>query len=500
MLCQPGSRLLCKLSTSGARSLGPGTTTVSKFAYSGIHTCCLLPNGRKVSAVSGACFGDSNMSYCSGPFQFDFRRLIPDSSEIPVRDLILRDRPFLIDSGEDWFPQRLRAAGKPLAGDTHDVEHFPAIFNVEQRLMEDEHASSMKLTEDPCDGDDLRLSAWAEVCRCFLDDNLAKFGAIVLRGVPFARSGNHLAEEDTFTFPDFLRATRYKMTPYVGGVTQRIQQNSDQVPVYPASDENPKVCMDLHQDNTYWPVQPAKLLFLYEKPADIGGLNPLLDMRVYLSALQEVARDDPVLQQGLDRLEREGMRYENWYPDRKFDNNNFVSWQKSFGTNSMQEVEAKLVKEKFGFEWVYAAPRGGSGSDASGNKKHDLKGLRKWNVLSPMKTHPVTGERLWVNMVVANHASYFHAHPSFPELAKKKYNDAGSAEDAYLYPFNIRYGGGGEIPYEAVLQKLRKLAWELAVGVKAHAGDLLVVDNYRAQHGRLGYEGNRKMWLGISLD
>jgi len=269
--------------------------------------------------------------------------------------------------------------------------------------------------------------------------------------------------------------------------------------VYPASDENPQVCMDLHQDNTYWPVQPAKLLFLYEKPADVGGLNPLLDVRRYLRALREAATDDALLQEGLDRLEREGVRYENWYPDKRFDSNNFVSWQKSFETDNPQEVEAKLAKEGFGFEWVYATSRG-SGSDANGNEKQELKGLRKWNVLSPLKTHPVTGEQLWVNMVVANHASYFHAHPSFPELANTKYGDVGSTEDAYAYPFNVRYGGGGEIPYEAVLQKLRKLAWELAVGVKAHAGDLLVVDNYLAQHGRLGYEGSRQMWMGISLD
>ena len=67
------------------------------------------------------------------------------------------------------------------------------------------------------------------------------------------------------------------------------------------------------------------------------------------------------------------------------------------------------------------------------------------------------------------------------------------------YPFHIRYGNGEDVPYP-VIQTLRGLAWELATAIQPVANDLLVVDNYAAQHGRLGYEGSRRMWLGISLD
>ena len=101
-----------------------------------------------------------------------------------------------------------------------------------------------------------------------------------------------------------------------------------------------------------------------------------------------------------------------------------------------------------------------------------------------------------MNMIVANHASYFHDHPSYPELSDTDYTVEG--EQDFDYPFNIKYGSGESVPYE-VIQKLRGLAWETARSFKAEAGDLLVVDNYRAQHGRLGYEPPRKMWLGISL-
>lgn len=120
----------------------------------------------------------------------------------------------------------------------------------------------------------------------------------------------------------------------------------------------------------------------------------------------------------------------------------------------------------FGFEWT------------------DNGGLRKWNVMSPFKLHPVTGEKLWVNMIVSNHASYFHDHPSFPELLGKPYLDGGDGS-GFEYPFTVKYGDGSPVPYSTI-QLLRKLAWEGATAPAPLDGDLLVVDNYAAQHGRLG--------------
>lgn len=79
-------------------------------------------------------------------------------------------------------------------------------------------------------------------------------------------------------------------------------------------------------------------------------------------------------------------------------------------------VEQNLKTGGFDFEWVYA-------EDMIDKKK--IKGLRKWNILSPWKEHPITKEKFWVNMIVANHASYFHAHPNFPQLAGTKFGEGG---------------------------------------------------------------------------
>lgn len=182
-----------------------------------------------------------------------------------------------------------------------------------------------------------------------------------------------------------------------------------------------------------------------------------------------------------DEFERRGVRYENFFPDAAQDSR-FVPWQSSFNTTDPAAVEANLRAGGFSFEWTD-------------------RGLRKWNVMSPFKTHPRTGERAWANMIMSNHASYFHQHPTFPELRDTPYTDTdtGTAKDSFPYPFHVRFGDGGEVPY-ATIQLLRAVSWQHARAYRPEVGDLLVVDNYLAQHSRLGYKGDRRFWIAISLD
>jgi len=357
-------------------------------------------------------------------------------------DVQLKNRAFLIDSKEAYFPERLNPEVNP---------DFPKIFNLDQ--ANSDSAALIKATRE------------------LIDTHLPTYGGLVIRGLPFTGQnyGNSDSQND-ISFSKLLQQLGYQLTRYVGGVTQREETG---FMVYPASGEDPQVCMDLHQDNTYWPTPPQQLFFYYEQPAEVGGLNPLLDMREYLSKIPS----DIVA-----KFVSLGVRYENYYPDQSQDSR-FVPWQKSFETEERSLVEENLKQGGFEFNWE---------ADESG----ETYSLRKWNVLSPFKQHPITSETLWVNMIVANHASYFHDHPSYPELSDIPYTVEG--ERGIDYPFNIKYGNGESVPYE-VIQTLRRLAWETARAFKAEAGDLLVVDNYRAQHGRLGYEPPRKFWVGISL-
>jgi len=355
---------------------------------------------------------------------------------------VLTKRPFLIDSKEPYFPHSLNPEVNP---------NFPKVFHLEQSQYDS--AALIKTT------------------RALIDTHLPSYGCLVIRGLPLqGQLAGNREPEKAFAFSSLLQQLGYQLTRYIGGITARKQSG---VMVYPASEEDSRVCMDLHQDNTYWLQPPKQLFFYYEQPAKVGGLNPLLDMREYLSKIPTDI---------VSKFENLGIRYESYYPDKSRDSR-FVPWQKSFETEDRSVVEAYLKEGKFEFSWE---------PDATG----ETFSLRKWNVLSPFKPHPVTAEKLWVNMIVANHASYFHDHPSYPELSDTPYTVEG--EQNIDYPFNIKYGNGDSIPYD-VIQTLRKLAWKTARCFRAKAGDLLVVDNYRTQHGRLGYEPPRKFWIGISL-
>jgi len=365
---------------------------------------------------------------------FTFQRTVPTCHMLPEHLISIKNKQFLIDSREAFFPTHVNPYPK---------SDFPMIFTYHGNFHQ-------------CDKTAVSLE-----CKSIIDANLHQTGCILFRGLQL---------NNEFTFSDFLHKTGYELTAYIGGVAIRPEKEPM---VYSASDENSAVCMDLHQDNIYWPKPPTKLLFHYEKVATKGGLNPILNMRDYVDACMLDTEASDIL----NKFDELGVRYEIFYPCQTSPaGKNFTSWQKTFQTSEPSTVENHLVRDGFDYEW-------------------DGTNLRKWKVLSPYKFHPRTGERLWVNMITANHASRFHAHPNFPELQSVVYME----QENYKYPFHIKFGDGSSVPY-ASIQKLRKIAWENARAFEAQNGDVLVIDNFLVQHGRIGYQGTRKLWLGICMN
>lgn len=277
-------------------------------------------------------------TYQYGDFLFVQEK--PTLQNFAPEDLQLKGRPFLVDSEEPYFPERINASR-----DKNDL--FLRVFHVldkntgeppqlvdlpeaaEQEPLAEDAGRPNKNPPPKTAGKNESTNCWsplAQATRSFLDAHLHRHGAAILRNLPL---------QNGQTFSDFLLQTGFALTEYVGGVTQRPQTAKM---VYPASDEDPTVCMDLHQDNTYWPKPPAKLLFFYEKPAERGGLNPLLDMRKYQQKLAEELASDQELKSAVEKFESLGIRYENWYPDQGYDSS-FVSWQRSFGTQEVAVVD-----------------------------------------------------------------------------------------------------------------------------------------------------------------
>ena len=94
--------------------------------------------------------------------------------------------------------------------------------------------------------------------------------------------------------------------------------------------------------------------------------------------------------------------------------------------------------------------------------------------------HPITGMKTWFSQVTTHHGSYYRLLPGKAEIPDDK------------MPSNTCYGDGSVIEPE-VLQHLLASGWSCAVGFKWRKGDLLVLDNLAAQHGRIGFKGERQL-------
>ena len=103
-------------------------------------------------------------------------------------------------------------------------------------------------------------------------------------------------------------------------------------------------------------------------------------------------------------------------------------------------------------------------------------------VLPVRHAHPKTGEPLWFNGVHTNHRSY--------------YEEALHVDTSDGPPMHTTFADGEPIPDETIAA-VRAAVWKASVAVRLQAGDLVVVDNMLASHGRMGWvPGNpRKVLL-----
>jgi hypothetical protein len=242
--------------------------------------------------------------------------------------------------------------------------------------------------------------------------------------------------------------------------------------VLPASYEPANWNMELHGDMCYWPEPPHVLFFLCEEPPPIGGETPMMRSRDVWCALRQETRD---------KLERVGLLYEHHYPDEHLGDARHISWQKNIART---RVEAEKVVE--GQMQVHDR-RYGTGS--SGWQWEDDGGLTKWEKVPCLLPHPITGRKEWTNTLVNIHGSSQHAYPIFPELHDLDYPAPGVR---YLY--TVKYGDASEIEPETIAE-IRATQWEASKVLKYQAGDLMILDNYTTMHGRLAYEGQRKLWF-----
>ncbi len=272
-------------------------------------------------------------------------------------------------------------------------------------------------------------------------------GALLLRGF------GTLAPEE---FAGFVRDfSGRRPLDYTGGASPRVKVCEG---VYTSTEYPRHYALSLHNELSYTYRWPEHLYFYCDTPAREGGETPVADGRALLEKIDAGVAA---------RFRERRVRYV-----RRLHGGSGVglSWREAFETAERAAVEAYCREGGVEFDWT-----------ADG-------GLRMSQVRPATHVHPLTGEEVWFNQADAFHVSGMHPETYRSYIARM------SEEE---FPLNASHGDGSPLDPAALAHVREVMAAEMSV-FRWEAGDLLVLDNVLVAHGRMPFEGPRRVLLAMT--
>ena len=290
---------------------------------------------------------------------------------------------------------------------------------------------------------DLSLTDWVSHNRPSITQWLHHHGGILFRG--FQVQG----VED---FNGFIRAIAHPSMPYTYRSTPRSQVQGH---VYTSTEYPANRTIPLHNEMAYTRQWPLRISFYCMHPPDSGGETPIADSRRILECIDPAVRS---------RFQKQGVLY-----IRNYGGGLDLPWQEVFQTQERQVVETYCRQAQIEFTWY--------GDDQ----------LQTRQIAQAVATHPHTGETVWFNQ-----AHLFNINALDPAVRENLL--ASVATDRL--PRNTYYGDGAEIP-AAVLDMINQAYASEAILFPWQAGDVLLLDNMLATHGRQPFSGARRVLAGM---
>jgi hypothetical protein len=284
---------------------------------------------------------------------------------------------------------------------------------------------------------------WITANRGPIRDTLHAHGALYLHSLPVT------SVEDFARIRDAVVGER---ASYKEQATPRSHFGSD---VYSSTDLPPSQSIRPHNENSYTLTFPGILAFGCLVAPESGGATPVTDVRSVLADIPA-----PLAAR---------FRESGWSLIRNYAEHLGLSWSTAFGTTD-KDVVAKYCDENLiAYEWC-----------ADGH-------LRTVQRRSALIRHPDTGAQVWFN-----HAVFWNEWTLDPDVREVFIEDLGEGN----LPFGTAYGDGQPIS-KADVELIDDAYRRATVRETWKPGDVMLVDNILAAHGRESFRGNRKILVAM---
>ena len=300
----------------------------------------------------------------------------------------------------------------------------------------------LALSADAGDDQEAALN-WARGNRRDLDARLAEHGAILFRGFPLAGAAD---------FDAFIRAFDYPNFRYEDSLSNAVRKVYTER-VFSANEAPADVTIFLHHEMAQTPIYPSRLFFFCEQAAIQGGATPICRSDVLLENL--TLRNPKFVAD----CEAKGLRYANVMPPANDATSGMGrSWQSTLRSETRDEAESRLRTLGYTWEWL-----------ADGC-------LRATTPVLPAIRTAASGRKVFFNQLIAAFKGW-----------KDSRNDPSKS---------ITHGDGSPLDPDGV-QAAVEIADELTFDVPWTNGDVVLVDNYLAMHGRRSFQGQRKVLASL---
>lgn len=288
--------------------------------------------------------------------------------------------------------------------------------------------------------------AWVEENLDELKDRLSTSGALMFRGFNLA------TDKD---FDAFISWFNYQTFTYEESLSNAVRVNRTPR-VFTANEAPPSEGIFLHNEMAQTPIYPTRLFFFCEQAAETQGETSLCPCDKLYDRLVEL---DPDF---IRMCEEKGVKYTNIMPNGDNpESGQGRGWQTTLNAATKEAAEERL--KELGYSWTWL-PDGSLGATSK---------------VLPAVKHLERGTSVFFNQLIAAYQ--------------------GWGDVSHFGAKIISFGDDSDITDEQ-MKTVVQAADELIFDVPWQNGDVALIDNYMAMHGRRPFTGKRAVLASFAVE